>query len=163
MTVRKSIRTCILRLMIYLKGHSREPEGRTRLYGVPMPTLTGWRPWAQIFSEYPFSTVFLMMARYGPQQSKKSNTARPRAHSSEIYNRHQRGRGYFIRFAIKEKIAAPSRLDSDEITEEQNVSVLALACPQIETNEVLGLIGCKCLWNPLRTVPLPEYMGKTIA
>jgi hypothetical protein len=47
---------------------------------------------------------------------------------------------------LKKKFVPPSRLDSNEIPEEQNVSVLALAYPQIESNEVVGIMGCKCLW-----------------
>jgi hypothetical protein len=46
---------------------------------------------------------------------------------------------------LKKKFVPPSGLDSNETMEEQNVSILALAYPQIENDKVVGLMGCKYL------------------
>lgn len=48
---------------------------------------------------------------------------------------------------LKKKFIPPSNLDSDEIVEEQNVCVLALAYPQIENDNIVGIMGCKCSWG----------------
>ncbi len=53
---------------------------------------------------------------------------------------------------LKKKFLPPSRVDSAAVAEEQNVSVLALAYPEVENDQVVGLVGCKSLYRDVQTV-----------
>jgi hypothetical protein len=91
-----------------------------------------------------------MKVRYGPKLSYKSNLLDRGLALHKFKSAIEEGVDLSFDLRLKKKFVPPSRLDSSEIPEEQNVSVLALAYPQIESNKVVGIMGCKCLWAILQ-------------